>query len=406
MRAKIILPNLLVVLIAGFGAFLWLQRDLHGKATERLNQRLGITAELLRRSEALRGHELLAAVTKQAMTKDVTQAFAPVDYKAAEGETPAQVDAKIRQMWFSRCVRAVELFSELWGVKTGKKPDLVFLTDRNGVVLARNTTPTACPTGKNVSETITVVGNALQGGPAYSLWSPDDKAFGKNAVADATKCPLMNTGLLEMAAAPVWVDDEIAGVFVAGFEVSNGVAHEKKRLLGFDVAVSTRGETYSSSLSDETARQALETQLKGVSDKMKTSIATGKPSEIVDLDVEGEDYLAVIAPAANADPKDEIAYVIMGSINDSDFFSGSLIVLLIITIVAAILVLVIGFALAAHFMRPIMAIEEGLLKIINGEYEHRFDVKSAEVGGLGFRINQLIGVLTGEEEQADDDEQR
>jgi signal transduction histidine kinase len=80
--------------------------------------------------------------------------------------------------------------------------------------------------------------------------------------------------------------------------------------------------------------------------------------------------------------------------------------LLIITIVAAILVLIIGFVLAAHFMRPIMSIEEGLLKIINGEYEHRFDVKSAEVGGLGFRINQLIGVLTGEEEQADEEEQR
>jgi HAMP domain-containing protein len=406
MRAKIILPNLLVVLIAGFGAFLWLGSDLHGKATERLRERLGIQSELLRRSEALRGHELLAAVTKQAMSKDVTQAFAPVDYKPAEGETQAQIDAKIRQQWFSRCVRAVEIFSELWGVKNGKKPDLVFLTDRNGVVLARNTTPTACPTGKNVSENMFVVGNALQGSPSYSLWAPEEKAFGKTAVADATKCPLMNTGLLEMAAAPVFVDDEIAGVFVAGFEVSNGVAHEKKRLLGFDVAVETRGDTYSSSLSDEAARQALEAQLKGVSDKLKASIATGKPSDIVSLDIEGEDYLAVISPAANADVKDEIAYVIMGSVGDNDFFAGSLVVLMIITIVAALAVLVIGFVLAAHFMRPIMAIEEGLLKIINGEYEHRFDVKSAEVGGLGFRINQLIGVLTGEDEQADDEEQR
>jgi len=406
MRAKIILPNLLIVLIAGFGSFFWLQRDLHNKATERMRQRLGITSELLRRSEALRGYELLTDLNKQAMSKDVTQAFAPVDYKPAAGETQAQIDAKIRQMWFSNCVRAVELYSELWGVKTGKKPDLAFLTDRNGVVLARNTTPTACPTGKNVSETITVVANALRGGPSYSLWSPDDKAFGKNAVADTTKCPLQNTGLLEMAAAPVWVDGELAGVFVAGFEVSNGVANEKRALLGFDVAVSTRGQTYSSSLNDENARQALESQLKGMADKVKKAITTGKPSEIVQLDVEGEEYLAVIAPAANADQRDEIAYVIMGSISDNDFFAGSLVVLAIITVIAAILVLVIGFALAAHFMKPIMSIEEGLLKIINGEYEHRFDVKSAEVGGLGFRINQLIGVLTGEEEQADEEEQR
>ncbi|MCK9462143.1 MAG: hypothetical protein M0R80_21160 [Proteobacteria bacterium] len=406
MRAKIILPNLLIVLIAGFGAFFWLRGNLHDKATERMRERLGVTAELLRRSEALRGHELLAAVTKQAMTKDVTQAFAPVAYTPAPGETQEAADAKIRQTWFSQCVRAVELFSELWGVKNGKRPDLVFLTDRNGVVLARNTTPNACPTGKNVSDTIAVVANALQGGPAYSLWSPDDKTFGKNAVAGATSCPLMNTGLLEMAAAPVWVDGEIAGVFVAGFEVSNGVANEKRALLGFDVAVSARGLIYSSSLADEAARQALDAQLKGVADKVKASIATGKPSDILSLELEGQDFLGVIVGAANADAKDEIAYAIMGSIEDSDFFSGSLVVLMVITIVAALLVLVAGFLLAGQFMRPVMAIEEGLLKIINGEYDHRFDVKSAEVGGLAFRINQLIDVLTGKDEQADDDEQR
>jgi hypothetical protein len=46
-----------------------------------------------------------------------------------------------------------------------------------------------------------------------------------------------------------------------------------------------------------------------------------------------------------------------------------------------------------------MAIEEGLLKIINGAYDYRFDVESDEVGGLSYRINQLVGVLTGEEEE-------
>jgi len=47
----------------------------------------------------------------------------------------------------------------------------------------------------------------------------------------------------------------------------------------------------------------------------------------------------------------------------------------------------------------VVQIEEGLLKVINGEFEYRFDVKSAEVGGLGYRINQLISVLTGEDEE-------
>jgi hypothetical protein len=406
MRAKVILPNLFVVLALGFGAFFWLKSDLHEKATARLRMHLGITGELLRRSESLRGHELLADVMKQSMSKDVTQAFAAVDYTPAEGESPEQTDAKIRQTWSTRSFHAVEIYSELWGVKYGKKPDVVFLTDRKGVVLSRNTTPNACPTGKDVSESIPVVGSALQGGAAYSLWSPDNSGFGKNATASSTSCTLMNSGLLELAAAPVWIDDEIAGVLVIGFEISNGVAGDKRALLGFDVAVSTQGETYSSSLKTETGRQALEAQLGKVSGKMKNAISSGKPSDIVTLDVEGESYLTLIVPAVNAEVKDEIAYVIMGSVAESDFFDGSLFVLAIATVIAALIVLIIGFALASHFMRPIMTIEEGLLKIINGEYGHRFDVKSAEVGGLGFRINQLIGVLTGEDEQAEDEEQR
>jgi len=406
MRAKIILPNLFVVLILGFGAFFWIKGDLHEKANERLRSRLRITGEMLTRSESLRGHELLADVVKQSMSKDVTQAFAAVDTQPAEAETQAQVDAKIRQMWSTRSFHAVEMYSELWGVKNGKKPDLVFLTDRNGVVLARSTTPNACPTGKDVSSSIAVVGAALQGGAAYSLWSPESSGFSKSTAADSTRCALMNTGLLELAAAPVWMDDEIAGALVIGFEVSNGVASDKRDLLGFDIAVSMQGKTYSSSLKSETARQSLEAQLGKMSEKLKNSIATGKPSDIVKLEVEGDGYLALIQPAVNTEAKDEIAYVVMGSVREADFFDGSLFVLAIATIVAALLVLIAGFALAAHFMRPIMAIEEGLLKIINGEYGYRIDVKSAEVGGLGFRINQLIGVLTGEEEQAEDDEHR
>ena len=82
---------------------------------------------------------------------------------------------------------------------------------------------------------------------------------------------------------------------------------------------------------------------------------------------------------------------------------GSLILLLAFMIIGGILVIVFGVVLGNHFLGPVMQIEEGLLKVINGEYSYRFDVKSAEVGGLSYRINQLIGVLTGEEEEAEDE---
>ena len=68
-------------------------------------------------------------------------------------------------------------------------------------------------------------------------------------------------------------------------------------------------------------------------------------------------------------------------------------------IVVLLIVLVIGMLLTNHFLKPVMEIEEGILKVINGEFQYRFDVKSSEVGGLSFRINQMIGALTGEEEE-------
>ncbi|MDI7266875.1 MAG: MXAN_5187 C-terminal domain-containing protein [Myxococcota bacterium] len=68
---------------------------------------------------------------------------------------------------------------------------------------------------------------------------------------------------------------------------------------------------------------------------------------------------------------------------------------------AAILAIVFALLLAHHFIKPITQIEDGLLRIMNGDWTHRFDVRSAEVGGLSYRINQLMASLLGDEEEAE-----
>jgi methyl-accepting chemotaxis protein len=62
------------------------------------------------------------------------------------------------------------------------------------------------------------------------------------------------------------------------------------------------------------------------------------------------------------------------------------------------LVIVVGFLLGSHFLAPVEQIEEGILRVINGDLEHRFEVRSSEFGGLAYRVNQLVAELTGEEE--------
>jgi hypothetical protein len=51
-------------------------------------------------------------------------------------------------------------------------------------------------------------------------------------------------------------------------------------------------------------------------------------------------------------------------------------------------------------------LEEGLLAILNGQTDKRFELDHAELGGLAFRIDQLLNQLMGVEEDNTDDEGR
>jgi nitrogen fixation/metabolism regulation signal transduction histidine kinase len=65
------------------------------------------------------------------------------------------------------------------------------------------------------------------------------------------------------------------------------------------------------------------------------------------------------------------------------------------TALGILLVIVAGTMVAAYISRPISQLEEGLLMIINGKTDMRFELEHEELGGLVFRINSLLNALTG-----------
>ncbi|MDP9002470.1 MAG: hypothetical protein M3O46_20455 [Myxococcota bacterium] len=71
-----------------------------------------------------------------------------------------------------------------------------------------------------------------------------------------------------------------------------------------------------------------------------------------------------------------------------------------------VLVIVAGWLLGNYLTRPINMLEEGLLAILNGHHEKRFELDHAELGGLAFRIDQLLNQLMGVEEDTTDAEGR
>jgi hypothetical protein len=74
--------------------------------------------------------------------------------------------------------------------------------------------------------------------------------------------------------------------------------------------------------------------------------------------------------------------------------------------VGIMLVIVGGWLLGNYITRPINALEEGLLAILNGQADKRFELDHAELGGLAFRIDQLLNQLMGVEEDTTDAEGR
>jgi len=72
----------------------------------------------------------------------------------------------------------------------------------------------------------------------------------------------------------------------------------------------------------------------------------------------------------------------------------------------AILVAIGGILLGNYISKPVEELEEGLLQILNGRTDLRFEIEHAVMGGVVFRINTLLNQLMGVTEDDTDDEGR
>ncbi len=75
--------------------------------------------------------------------------------------------------------------------------------------------------------------------------------------------------------------------------------------------------------------------------------------------------------------------------------AGLLWPILAVSLLGILLVVGAGIFLGNYISQPISELEEGLLSVINGRTNHRFDLEHPELGGLVFRINSLLNALMG-----------
>jgi len=262
----------------------------------------------------------------------------------------------------------------------GGRPDITLLTDETGRVIARDQDLNRMA-GAAIVNDIPTLRTVLEDGVArHDGWfkSDEDK-------------------LLRVAMAPVRnVEGGVIGALVVGYDISNGLAAREAEVLGRSVAILREGNVYSSSLEGALA-DSLQSSLFGDMESTTNAALQGTPSSPWTLQVGDAEYIGVTAPLPET-PSVQAAFAVLGNRTaEMELASVSMVILMLMG-VGVLGVLIYGFIIGSSFLRPVEAIEEGVLTVINGRTDYRIDVQSSEFGGLAYRINQLINVFTGVEE--------
>lgn len=376
MRLKIIAGNLVAVLLLGFISYVVVGGDLRQELSSKVLAQIGNDQVLLDRSLRLSGMEFVNLVKERAGTGDVIGVFSALDEPGRR--TRAFEAAERAAAWIGDPARGAR-----------GNPDVVVFTDDSGKVLARNGDRNRMY-GMKLDAALPAVRATLQDGEArHDVWLKDDE--GK----------LLEVGIAAIRAA----GGQIVGVLAVGYDLSNGLAQsEGKRLGGRDVAFIVGDKVYSSSAPEQVSKE-LRAYLFGAGKAATEAAKAGQVSSPWVAKFGKDEFAGVLAPLPGS-PSAKVAYAVLnnrsmaaGAVNDATK------IVLALTLVFSLVVIGYGFMLGNSIVRPIEEIEEGVLAVINGNTDLRLETSNPELGGLAYRINQLLNVLTGVSETPDEDEQ-
>lgn len=373
MRLKIIVGNLAVVVLLGTAGYLIVADQLRTGLAAKLDKNISNDRTLLERSYRLSAIEFLGLVETRAAMPSLRDVFGGLDESSRR--TRAYDAAEATHAWLSDPARG------------GRgAPDLVVVTDETGKTLARNGARNVMY-GKALLPVIPALRATLAEGRAtHDLWRYEQE----DKVLQTALAPIRNAG------------GAIVGALVVGYDLSDGVASREAGLLDRDVAFIVDGKVYSTSLSGGRAK-ALQSQLFGQLEADTKAVLAGQRtvSSVWTTAVAGDTYVGMTARLPKS-PSLSAAYAVMGNRTQAMALAGTAKIILVMMFLGALMVLAYGFVIGNGIMRAVEQIEEGVLTVINGRSDHRLETDNPDVGGLAYRINQLLNVFTGTEEASED----
>jgi hypothetical protein len=373
MRIKIIAVNALIVALVGLLSFLLVQAALSSAAgnkdqltQEAQNSVNGAAGRL--QLDGLRAERWLAAAANEQATLDALN----------KASATARGEAATR--------RCEDLFSKMKNAPLFERnvPTLVALVDSSGKIVGRN--GTNMNRGDDMAAIYAGLKSTLRTGQSGSdIWYEKDRYLASYvAVHDSSGA--------------------IIGALVAGRPLNDSLSRVSEAAPGraLDLIV-PKGDGFDVVGHSGAESKELDAAIAGGAKEMlKGALA----HQQTDNFREG-DLLVAAAPLPSFE--DGKRALLVAAAPASLIANASGLALLPIfgaVLVGLILVVVGGWLLGAYITRPINMLEEGLLAILNGQADKRFELDHAELGGLAFRIDQLLNQLMGVEEDTTDDEGR
>ena len=370
MRLKLIGGNLVIVLLLGLGSYLVVHTQLRAELSRQLEDGIGDDSEIFARSWRADGARLADGASSRAASSAVRNVFTASGEASRRGR--AFEAAQEVSKWFQDPARGRR-----------ERPHIVAVIDETGRVIARDTDPNRM-FGEPLLGQVPVVRAVLQHGAArYGVWHQGDK-------------------LLQVGVAPVRNDQGgVVGALLVAYDLSNGFARQEAALIGNDLLFVMADRIYSTSTSVD-IRDALQDALYSPPlDNGTAAALQGKPILPWTAKLGGDAYVGMTAALPMARGV-RAGYVVLANRGKHTALANVANMILWLTLLGLIGVAIYGFIIANQIMEPIEQMEDDILAVINGRGDVRLEVETAELGGLSYRVNQLINLFTGVAEEDDE----
>jgi hypothetical protein len=368
MRLKIIIVNAGIVAIVAVLSFVLLATGLKSVVSDPAMRKAEVERSIRSANAQLELDGLLAErwLAEQAARKDVRDVFLGGTERARADSATAQAD-KIRDSAMSKFARLA--------------PSMVLLVDAQGVALGRN--GSALMRGDKMADAYPSLGEPLKTGhTASDVWLNRQRQE-----------------QLLASYAPVRGDD---GVVVGALVIGTPLNDERLsrtsdltsgRALVVSVASGGGKQLEIISKSDQAAGDILALVQSGpILDAAAGSLGSGGLTVLTQA---SKDYVVGTAPLEGYGSGNTAAIISAAPTSLAASMTSLLWPVFAVGGLGILLVIAGGVVLGNYISQPIAEMEEGLLQIMNGKTDLRFQLEHEDLGGLIFRINSLLNALMG-----------